>query len=264
MIIQFRSRSSGFSLIELLVVISIIVLLISILLPALGKARASSQMVQCKSNLRQISIAWQTYFADSKDFCPGAHYDYNYGVTNEYTRWYSIPAYYMGLISAPGNVAWYTKFPVQFGAYGVFRCPSDSTIGNDGYTHPNYGFNGILHYPSETYSPVLASVRSGLDGLKIASVKRPSTMMMLGDSANNSYGAFGGPGYSYRISRWFDGGHPYDGPAYSNRHLGQTINYQFVDGHGDSRTSDWVVEELNKYSATVGGRSMFFQNDGDL
>jgi prepilin-type processing-associated H-X9-DG protein len=52
--------------------------------------------------------------------------------------------------------------------------------------------------------------------------------------------------------------------TYSNRHLGQTINYQFVDGHGDSRTSDWVVEELNKYSATVGGRSMFFQNDGDL
>jgi type II secretory pathway pseudopilin PulG len=56
-----RSKSEGFSLVELLVVIGIIALLLGLLMPSLARSRQEAQRVQCMSNMRQVGLSLLNY-----------------------------------------------------------------------------------------------------------------------------------------------------------------------------------------------------------
>jgi prepilin-type N-terminal cleavage/methylation domain-containing protein/prepilin-type processing-associated H-X9-DG protein len=66
-----RRSTSGFTLVELLVVIGIIALLIGILLPSLNRARESARSVKCLSNLRQLSQAAIMFAQENNGLMPG-------------------------------------------------------------------------------------------------------------------------------------------------------------------------------------------------
>ena len=68
-----RERAAGFTLTELLVVVSIICLMMSLLLPTLTRAQRLGEQTHCLANQHQLGLAWQQLVAEQDDRIPRLH-----------------------------------------------------------------------------------------------------------------------------------------------------------------------------------------------
>jgi prepilin-type N-terminal cleavage/methylation domain-containing protein/prepilin-type processing-associated H-X9-DG protein len=117
-----NARRHAFTLVELLVVIGIIALLISMLLPALNKAREQGNTAKCLSNMRQIGMAQQMYSNDYQGFALPAGYLYMPVQSNGLLMENYATILVNGRYIVEPSVSSVTATPIS-GA-SVFCCPS--------------------------------------------------------------------------------------------------------------------------------------------
>ncbi len=145
-----NSKASGqgaaFTLVELLVVISIIALLLSILLPALRGAREIAQSTVCQASMKQHGVALHGYRAEHNQSYPGL-YDKSHDTTatNRLRPFTFRLAPYIGheIKQAPGQPAgdMTTSMDSTHGSH-VFYCPSAPFMTPDEYS-ANYWVNRL-------------------------------------------------------------------------------------------------------------------------
>ena len=107
-------QRTGFTLVELLVVISIIAILAALLMPAIQAAREAARRAQCTSNQRQVAFALQNYESTKKSFPalraplkPNAYPCVHYGATRTAViDDASVPAVPVGTVPDPTELTW--------------------------------------------------------------------------------------------------------------------------------------------------------------
>jgi prepilin-type N-terminal cleavage/methylation domain-containing protein/prepilin-type processing-associated H-X9-DG protein len=193
-------KQHGFTLVELLVVIGIIALLISILLPALGKARANANRAKCLSNLHQIGLAIEIYTTGTRD--GSLPYGYwngsepldpnNYSNTNLAGDWTLLLAHALNS-KQPVDYADYSASlqadeMSTLGGRGIFICPDARDVSASSL-YESYSAHPRL-MPSLTGADNYANTISGgtnyLIPYKIAHIKRSSEIILIFDGSCES------------------------------------------------------------------------------
>jgi len=179
-----RSNPHAFTLIELMVVVAVIALMIGILLPALGSARASTRAVFCESNIKQLALGW-TMYADDNRGSPMPHLQ---TTSADRKYWYgSEIVESQSLDHTTGSISPYLSS--SLGDNSVFECPDqrEGTYRNQGQFNTftsTYGYNAYGLTPATTGYHTLLGQRA----VKLHQVERPSTLVLFADSLISFFG----------------------------------------------------------------------------
>ncbi len=130
---RIRRITAGFTLVELLVTITIIATLASLLMSALAAGKSKARSVSCLNNERQMILAWFLYANDFNDALPynlGADEIKGEAAREQYLNWTSSvmsweldPGNTNTILLTRGGLGPYTA-----GTSPIYRCPSDSVV----------------------------------------------------------------------------------------------------------------------------------------
>jgi prepilin-type N-terminal cleavage/methylation domain-containing protein/prepilin-type processing-associated H-X9-DG protein len=143
-------RSRAFTLIELLVVIAIIAVLASLLLPALGRAKARARATKCLSNFRQVGLASQMYADDFDGLLPSSQHH---------------------------RASWVGTLQTYLAGTNLHRCPDDRNL-TRGYSYAINDFLTPHPYGAEEF-----------DFSRLLAIPKPLETLFMGETRTNFVGS---------------------------------------------------------------------------
>jgi len=263
-----KKKRYGFTLIELLVVISIIALLMSVMMPALGRARKLAQSVTCKSQLKDIGVAFNMY---TQEYKGNVVHTAGSSATDAAGRWMKRLGEFM--YQRNQNTSGDPYASAQQGGiydFDLFRCPVEAAkarkagfnadglanMGNTGVYGYNQFFTGYA-FTAQSYSVIPNNTKQDNAWRKFDDIVSPQTLPLFADTNSDdplgtgmrgswwlsakgphpiAYTEYNWNGGVANASKERDKWAPF-GPAAN--HAGKS-NYLMADGHAETKGIwDW-------------------------
>ena len=213
-----RHKSSfNFTILELLVVISIIAILASILLPALKNARVSAQRIECAANMKTAFTSMALYASDQNDYVVFYNFiytaDYSTGSGYGPQRSWMTQLSYMGITYNDVNIG------RKMQPFMCRQVPADKFVSASG------GF-GFYSWAFSRYTALTISGMSPMEYHKMSYPQSPSLSYLLADASNVGEPGVYNNALNIQVNRtigWFE-----------SRHGAYRANLLFFDGHVDT------------------------------